>query len=232
MTPTTAASISEVRSGPLKFPRQPEHTRHRRALERLRGHTTADWIPVALSDELDELRGEMLKLRARAQESIDAITALDRQWRTEDRAQNLRLKHAARTGTEAEDKRTDEGERLAAEDSHVERMWATVEVMAEIADKVVATVRDQEPSILADLRGQLTAREEAVRELERRLREAREQEWQTHKLGQWVMGTAEDKSFGRQPAPTPEPMPANFNSALLKISLERPWFKPLPRTAA
>jgi hypothetical protein len=74
--------------------------------------------------------------------------------------------------------------------------------------------------------------EAAVREAERKLREAREAEWRLHRVGQWVLTTSEDRSFGRQPAPKPELMPRNFNRDLLRTSLERPWHRPLPKSAA
>jgi hypothetical protein len=216
--------------GPLRFPRAPEYTRHRRALERLRGHTTSPaWIPEGLSSELDALREQMLQLRARAQESIDEITALDRRWRTEAREHDLASKHAARTGTEVEDRRTDLGERYAAEEPHVERLWATVEVLAETADEVIATLREQEPDLLASLHSQLPDTDAAVRKAERKLREVREAQWLLYKRAQWVMSSAEDSSFGRQPAPQPEVMPHGFSRDLLASAFERPWHRPLPK---
>src|SRR4051794_15467698 len=98
--------------GPLKFPRHPATLLQRKALERLpRPHDVPAWVPAGLSPELDDLRDQMLRLRARADESISEITALDRQGRAEDREHDLASKHAARTDAEVEDKRTDLGER-------------------------------------------------------------------------------------------------------------------------
>jgi hypothetical protein len=227
----TATAPAPAAAGPLKLPPPADADAHT-AVRQLRGHTTAPgWLPAGLSPELDELRDEMARVRGRAQTDLDELEALRRKYRTEDRDHEAALKQAARAGSTAEDRRTPEGARLAAVDPIDERLWATVEVMGEVADKVVATLREQEPDLLADLRVQLRTAEDKKREAERLLREAKTDEWRVHRLGQWVLNSSEDGPFGRQPAPTPEPPPACFNREMLRDSLTRPWHKPIARTA-
>ncbi len=55
--------------------------------------------------------------------------------------------------------------------------------------------------------------------------EAKAEEWRIHRLGQWLQAASEDGPLGRQPAPTVEPPPPQFNAELLRTSLERPWHR-------
>ena len=105
-------------------------------------------------------------------------------------------------------------------------------VMAEVADEIINTLREQEPDILGELRVRLGAAEEKRREAERLIAEAKWRGVDIHRLGQWLMTTSDHGPLGRQPAPRPEPMPAQFDRGLLATSLERPWHRQIPRTGA
>ena len=100
-------------------------------------------------------------------------------------------------------------------------------VLSEVVDSVTELVRDREDPWLADLRARLLPAQEKRREAERLLAEAKADEWQLHRLGQWVQITSEDGAFGR-PAPNASEPPAQFSADLLRSSLEVPWNRDRP----
>lgn len=228
---------TKAQDGPLLIPLRPGgRVEIRVALtERLKGHTTsANWLPAGLSPELDTLRVEFGRLRSRAALDLQALDDLIAEHHAEDRKHQKALEHALRDprAAEAEDRRTSPEERDRQRDDLHERVDADVLVMAEVADRIIATIREQEPAILASLKIRLAQAQEKRREAERLMYEARQLEWMLHRQGQWTMNTSDDGPFGRQPAPTPEPPPAMFDAGLLETSLDRPWHRPVPSGAA
>jgi hypothetical protein len=221
--------------GPLQIP-LPSDTKTRVAMaEHLRGYTTSErWLPEGLWPELDELRAEQLRLRDQVAADLDALHDLLTKFRLEDREHQERLLQAHRDGrpTSAEDRRTPAGHRAAARTTIEERLWAGALVFAEHAEHVIDSVREHEDEWLVDLRSQLTGAEEKRREAERLLAEARAEEFHVQRLGQWVQATADDEAFGRQPAPTVQPVPRRFSPDALKGSLERPRHKAKPWNGA
>jgi hypothetical protein len=217
--------------GPLRIPIAPGgRVEVRLALtERLKGHTTsAGWLPAGLSPELDELRTNSLRLRGRAANDLRAMEQLHREQQDEDRKHQVALQHALRDGEGVpEDRRTSPEVRQSQHANLQERLDADILVMAEVADKIIEKLREQEPNILGTLRVGLNGAQDKRREAERLIAEAESEEWRIHRLGQWVLTTSEDGPLGRQPAPTPQPMPAQFDRALLATSLKRPWHRPL-----
>jgi hypothetical protein len=98
-------------------------------------------------------------------------------------------------------------------------------VLGDVADAVIVLFREREDAWLADLRSQLAPAQEKRRESQRRLAEAKAEEWHLHQLGQHVQITADDGAFGRQPAPLPEEPPKQFSADVAESMLERPWHK-------
>jgi len=198
---------------------------------RLKGHTTsARLLPEGEFPLLDELRGEQLRLRSQVAADLDVLAALDARFKAEDEQHAERLRQAQRDGTpeSVEDRRTPSEQRGAERAAIEERMRAGAQVFAEVADEVVATMREHEGQFLADLRVRLRPAQEKRKHAERLLAEARAEEFQLYKLGQWIKVTADDEAFGRQPAPTIQPVPRQFSSDALRGALERPWHKTKP----
>jgi hypothetical protein len=225
---TTQAQDTRA-TGPLKLPKPPD-IETARALQRLAGHTTSEaWIPEDLTVELNQLRREHIRLRRQVVAELQARSELARGFQREDDEREAALRLAARNGSPPpEDKRTSPEERAAKLAAIEQRLWATVHVLADVADTVIETLREQESDLLAALRHQLKPAEERRREAARLLAEARAEEFQLHKLGQWIQKTADDEAFGRQPAPVPGLVPPSVSSDVLKNSLERPWHNAKP----
>jgi hypothetical protein len=222
-------------AGPLKLPPTlvaptVEAARAVRDL-RARPHSTSDvWLPEGLWDELDAVRAEHLRLRDQVASELTALEALDERVLREKREHDEKLRQATRTGDDpgsVEDRRTPpeqyEAERKAIE----ERLWAGIEVLAEVADLVPELAREHEDEWLADLRVRLVPAQEKVAELQRELARARREAFYVHKLGLWLQQVSDDSgAFARQPHPTSdEPVPAMFSEELLARSLERPWYR-------
>jgi hypothetical protein len=153
---------------PLRFP-PPRRTIARRALERLRGHTTAPtWLAEGLSPGLEELRAQLLRHQSKAAADIEALDALSRRHRREDREHQERLEAAFAAGSakEPEDRRTPAQQREAERDAILERIEAGIVVMADVVEQAVRTLAEQEPAILAKLRGDLSSIQDARREAE------------------------------------------------------------------
>ena len=218
--------------GPLVLPLSPPSADAARAVrEKLRGHSTApNWLPEGLWPEMDELRSEQLRVRNQIAAELAALDAVNARFRDEDRQHERQLRQAQRDGTPkaVEDRRTPPEQRQAERAEINERLWAGVIVLGEIVAAVIELVRESEDDWLADLRGQLEPAREKRREAERLLAEAKADEWQLHRLGQWVQITSEDGALGRQPAPTPSEPPAQFSAELLRSSLEVPWHRDRP----
>jgi hypothetical protein len=161
---------------------------------------------------------------------LTALEALESRFRSEDKKHEQRLRQAHREGRpgSVEDRRTPVEQRQAERAAVEERLWAGVVVFGEVTDAVIQLVREREDDWLADLRGQLEPAREKGREAGRLFTEAQAEEWRIHRLGQWVQVTSEDGAFGRQPAPTIEPPPAQYSAEVLRSSLEVPWHRNRP----
>lgn len=217
--------------GPLKLPTQKDVSVRRAMSESLKGHTTSTaWLPEGSWPELDELRREQLRLRQQVELELEALSALDSAFREEDAAHAEALRQAHRDGNVSgmKDRRTPPSERTQAREAIEERLAAGVEVLAEHADAVIATIRCHEDSWLADLRAQLVPAQEKRREAARLLAEAQRDEFKLYKLGQWLTATADDGAFGRQPAPQVTSMPERVAADAYRHALERPWHKRKP----
>lgn len=228
-------SVENQQAGPLKFPPPPDTKTRVAVNQQLQGHTTsAQWLPEGLWPELDELRGEQLRMRAQVAVELDALEALDRKHRLEDREHQQRLRQAHRDGdpSSAEDPRTPAGQRAAERAAIEERVSAGLHVFAEHAERVIDCVREHEDEWLADLRSQLTVAEGQRREAERLVAEAKADEFHVQRLGMWVQVTADDEALGRQPAPTRQPVPHQFSREAVKHAVERPWHKLRPWNGA
>lgn len=214
-------------SKPLKFPPAPDPDAAR-ALRRLQGHTTSpEWLPPGVWEALDELRGEQHRLRRQVADELHALEELAAKFRREDAQHAEALRQAQRDGTPTSprDERTPPAARAAERTAVEERLWAGVQVFAEHADRIIEAVRAHEDEWLADLRSRLTPAQEKRRRAQQLLAEAKAEEFQLHKLGQWVQKTADDEAFGRQPVPKVEPVPARVSAESFAGALERPWHK-------
>jgi hypothetical protein len=214
--------------GTLKVPLPPDPKARTVMTEQLRGYTTSDrWLPEGMWPALDELRTEQLRLRAQVAADLSALNDLATRFRVEDLEHQERLRQAYRGGIPGavEDTRTPSDQRAAGRAAAEEHVWAGAHVLAEHAERIIASVRDHEDDWLADLRSRLGVAVEKRREAERLLAEARAEEFRVHRMGQWVQATADDEAFGRQPAPAVEPVPRSLSPDALKDSLERPWHR-------
>lgn len=215
--------------GPLRLPPSPPSPAASRAVrEKLRGHSTAaNWLPEGVWPELDELRGEQLRVRGQVVAELTALEAVESRFRAEDEQHEQQLRQAHRDGRpgSVEDRRTPPDQRQAERAAVEERLWAGVVVLAEVTDSVIGLVREREDHWLADLRGQLEPAREKRREAQRLSDEARREEWVLHQLGGWLQNLANDGPFGRQPHPTPSPPPAQFSAEIAAGMLERQWHK-------
>ncbi len=199
--------------------------------EHLRGHSTSDaWLPAGLFDSLDAVRDEHLRLREQVASEIAALKHLDAKFKAEDENYAEQLRQAHRDGrlVSIEDKRTPPEERGTAHQVVEGRLWAGVQVLAEVTNKVIQVVRASEDEWLSGLRTRLDSAREKRDKAERLLAEARAEAFTIHRWGQWIQQTADDGAFGRQPAPRLEPPPERLAADALAGSLERPWHKQKP----
>ena len=115
----------------------------------------------------DEVGGELDQVAA----ELDGLEALDARVREEDKQHDRDLRQAQRDGTPkaVEDRRTPSDQRQAERAAIEERLWAGVTVLGEVADAVIAALREHEDDWLADLRVQLEPAREKRREAERLL---------------------------------------------------------------
>lgn len=200
--------------------------------ETLRGHATADsWLPEDVP-ELAEIRAQHLRLRALVAGCALAIRTDRLKWRREDQEHARALQEAARMGTQApDDSRTSAGDRQAAEEAALERLWPAVGALAEVVDEAVALIRKHEDVLLARLRDDHAAAHEKRRAAERLIREADTAAWHAAQRGQWLQATADDGPFGKQSAPVATPPPPRVTAAVVKNGLTRPWQRRQPWNA-
>lgn len=223
-------NTTTTRSGPLVFPDPGDERVDLRLLvtRRLGGHTTSEgWLPEGLSPGLDELREKHLLHRDRTAAALAALGDLASLYAEEDRTHTRRLEDAAREGARGvEDDRTPSADRDARRKALGETLWAEVVVLAEVADEVIAYLREHEDEHLADLRGQLADAHDKREEAARLLAEADSQAWRIQRTGGWIQTTADDRrGLGRQPAPPLEAPPSRIAPGTLTHNLERPWHR-------
>lgn len=221
------------RSGPLlsDLPTSPDAATQMVLTERLKGHTTSpSWLPERVWPELDALRDEQLRLRFQVTDALEALDALTARFKSEDEGHAEQLRQAHRDGapTSSEDRRTPAEQRVAERTAVEERLWAGVHVFAEHADRVIETIREHEDEWLADLRSRLVPAQEKRRRADALVVEAKAQEFELYRLGQWVQANADDQGFGRQPAPAPGGAPDQVSPEVLKDALERRWHRLKP----
>lgn len=217
--------------GPLAIPfRAPSAEAVIAVQDKLRGHATSDdWIPEGLFLELDEIRSEQLRLRDQCLAEVDAHKKQEVRFSDENKRYEEELQQAHRDGHpgSVKDDRTPEGEREAERTRIAKRFWAGYLVLAEVADQLVALVRENEDRWLSELWAQkLEPVVEALREFERKAQEARVEAWGVHLQGQWVKNTARGGPFGYQPAPdlSTQP-PPQFSLEMAEGMLRRPWWE-------
>ena len=134
----TTTKHAHEHPGPVRIPR-PRTILEGRAAMALGGRTTAvDWLPTGVSDELDKLRQEQLRLRDRAADLSAERDDLTRTFKREDAEYEKALRDAARRGVEApKDTRTGPGLRSAGLEALEDNLWATLGALAEVAEEVV-----------------------------------------------------------------------------------------------
>ena len=215
--------------GPVRIPR-PRSVAEGKVAMALGGRTTAcDWLPVGLSDELDALRVEQLRLRDKAADLAAERDELIRTYRVEDGEYERALRDAARRGVEApEDKRTGPGIRAAGLEALEDNLWATLGALAEVAEEVVRTVRSQEEDLLAGAREAFAAAQMKRLEAERLVTEAKAEEWRAGQFGRWVQSVADAGPMSRQPFPKPGPAPPVMLDHVVEAGLHRHWSRPTP----
>lgn len=222
-------STQITESGPIlgHLPRPPDVRTGLLLVEKLQGHTSSPaWLPEGIWPELDELRDEQLARRRQIVTLLEARGALLAGFSAEDKEHTRALEQAARDGsTPPGDGRTAADQRdreVAALDG---RLWASIRILAELVDSTIEFIREREGELLADLRSWLGPAQEKRRQAAALLEEAKAEEFRLYRLGSWVQLTADDQSFGRQPAPTVVAPPAQVSADVVKDSLERPWHR-------
>jgi len=217
-----------IADGPLIFPAPAGPGTLDVIRSKLQGHvTSARWLPEGMWAELDEIRAEHLRVRSQVQRDIDAWHALRASHQAEEAKYATALTEAHRAGIEPpEDCRTPQDQR-AAERERIERsMWSGVKVLAEVVDRARAVLVKNEAEWLADLGGSRSEMQEAVREAERALHQARAKAWRGVKLGRWLKAEVENGPFAGQPAPTgDEKMPDGFDPAQHTDAFERRYYE-------
>jgi hypothetical protein len=230
MTNDQTNDQNQRNEGPLRLP--PPPTREAaRALRRLGGYSTsALWLAEGLHPELDEQRGEHLRLRSQVLAELDALAALHARFLEEDEQHKSKLRQAQRDGTvdAVEDDRTPLDQQQAERAAVEERLWAGVSILAEIAEKVIQWVREHEQELLAERLSGVAALEEEERQARDALAQARCKMWELAQYGPYVKNLADDGPFGRQPVPVPAEPPAQFDAVQARRMLERHWSKPQP----
>jgi hypothetical protein len=217
--------------GPLVYPVQPPDGETMALVtSKLAGHfTSACWLPETDGrwPELDEVREEHLRVRAQVKGDADALTALIAKWRREDRQHALALEKAIRLRHDPpDDTRTGLDQRAAERDDLERSMWAGVRVLAEVVDRARALLVEHEAEWLVDVGRSRVEMEEAVREAERRLHEAKAKAWQGVRMGRWLKNEVEGGPFSGQPAPVGEdPMPPDFDPAQHSDAFERRYYE-------
>lgn len=216
--------------GPLKLPAGLPMQAHLAASEHLRGHATAaDWLPEGLSPVVDKLRARQLAQRGRLAEALDALSAFDSAMAAEDSAHEEALRDAQRAGpTRAENKRTPLADRESARAELLAVIGAGVEVMAEVAQQVIAGMRQAEDGTLAGLRRQAGEADALRADARRKMAEADAVSWRLARLGQWTTATTDGGPFGAQPAPALSTPPPRVDPSTVRDALERPWHKLKP----
>ncbi len=193
---------------------------------KLSGHrTSASWLPAGLFPALDEVRTEHLAIRGRVAADLERLRKLVAKHAAEDAGYRTALSQAHRAGIEPpEDKRTPPDKRAAERDGIEASLWAGAYVLAEVVERARAVLVAHEAEALAELGRVRVEAEEAVREAERRLAEAKAKVWHGVKLGRWLKGEVEGGPLSGQPAPSgDEPMPPGFDSAQHSDAFERQW---------
>jgi hypothetical protein len=222
--------MSDRPAGPLRLP--PPPTREAtRAVRRLPGHSTSPlWLAEGLHPELDELRAEHLRLRSQVAAELEALAALDADFRNEDQEHDRDLRQAQREGSPeaVADERTPLDQRQAKRASVQERLWAGVIVMSEVAEKAIQWVREHESELLAERLSGVAALEEEERQALDAVAKARAKMWELAQYGPYIKRLAEDGPFGRQPVPVPAQPPAAFDADQARRMLDRHWSEPKP----
>jgi len=145
MTKTTQITDS----GPILalLPEAPDVAIRLALLKSLQGHTTSStFLPQGLWPELDDARAEQLRLRAQAIAILEERNVLLARHSNEDEAHAEALRQAARAGARVpEDARTAPEQRARELTAIDERLWATILVFGELADEIIALVRNSRP---------------------------------------------------------------------------------------
>ncbi len=195
--------------------------------QRLAGFVTSPrWLPEGLFPELDKLRAEHVRLTRRAAAELGTLNDLVARFKGEDDEYNRLLRDAVQAGMGTpEDGRTPAQQRAEQRAQAEQRLWATLEVLADYADEVVEAFRDHEDQWLAGLRDQRDQADEKMREAQRLVSEAKSELFRVHRLGQWVQAEADSQALSKQPAPALEPAPEHVAADAFRDSLERPWHR-------
>ena len=151
-------------------------------------------------------------------EAEAAFAAEDREW-------TAALRSNARDGGDppAED-RTPAAERDARLAALLERVEASVIVLAEHVDRVVTVLRRREDELLGALTAELAPAAAKRGQAERLVAGATRAEWTLYAAAKWLKATADDLSFARQPSPSGhEPPPPGWSGRVAPDDLARPW---------
>lgn len=191
---------------------------------------------AGLWPELDAVREEYERVFGLVRRDIDALNALLARFKAEDAAYDAGLAQATRAGIEPPPDHRTPPEKRAVERDAIERtMWANTRVLAEVADRVRAVLHEHESEWLAGLKSASVEAEEAVREHERLLHDAKVKAWQGVQMGRWLKSEVNGGAFGHQSAPAVggTVMPPKFDPRDHQDAFERRYFEqdqmaPLP----
>jgi hypothetical protein len=226
--------VSPSTPGPLRLPDLSTPSLRLRAARtglgtKLRHHTTAaEWVPKLPG--LEALVSEHGERRAQLAEAVDALNTLLVRFATQDEQHRDKLAAAARTGKpEPKDDRTPADEQRVQIVAAEERLLAAMEALADLADRVVARVRELEDDLLAKAKEGWAEAQNELRALEAQIVERRTDLFNAEQLARWVKGTADDGALGRQPprpvaqvAPaTWQPREETFRRGLHEVRLDQ-----------
>jgi hypothetical protein len=192
--------------------------------ERLKGHKTSDlWLREGLDEGLDALRSEQLERRAQVADALQQLRDLAVKCSSEDAEHQEALVQAAREGkAQPADDRTSPEQRRALLIAGEERYIAALEVLAETCDKVIATGREREKQVLAQLKLVKIEADDELREAMAKAQAARAGVFQVEMTARWYKAMVDDGVFGGQPAPGHTVAPQRWYSEG-DAAFERHW---------